>query len=40
MILNGQNLKIRHLIDDIVINIWFYKNYASIKNIKKKYIIE
>ena len=30
-----QNLKFKYLIDDIVTDIWFYGNFASMKDIRK-----
>ena len=37
MLLNYKNLKFNYLIDDINIYIWFYENFASIEDIRRKY---
>ena len=37
MILDYKNLKFKHLIDGITIDLWFSGNFASIKDIKKIY---
>ena len=29
-------MKFKYLIDDIVINLWFSRNFASMKDIKRK----
>ena len=36
IILNYKNLKFEHLIDDIVIDFWFSKNFTSMKDVRKK----
>ena len=37
MLVNYKNLKFNYLIDDINIDIWFYGNFASIEDIRRKY---
>ena len=37
IILNYKNLKFKHLIDYIEIDIWSSENFASIKDIRRKY---
>ena len=36
LILEYKNLKFKHLIDDIVINLWPFWNFASMKDIRRK----
>ena len=37
IILDYKNLKYKHLIYDITIDLWFSKNFASMEDIKRKY---
>ena len=37
MLVNYKNLKFNYLIDDINIDIWFYGNFTSIEDIRRKY---
>ena len=37
MILNYKNLKFKYLIDDIAIDFLFYRNFASMEDIRRKY---
>ena len=36
MILDYKNLKFKHLIKDMTIDLWFSEKFANIKDIKKK----
>ena len=36
-ILEYKNLKLKHFINNVVINFWSYENFASIEDIKRKY---
>ena len=35
IILDYKNLKFKHLVDNIVINFWSFKNFTNIKDRKK-----
>ena len=35
--LDYKSLKFKYLINDIIIDIWSYRNFASMRNIKRKF---
>ena len=37
IILDYKNLKLKHFINNVVIDLWFYRNFASVEDIERKY---
>ena len=37
IILNYKNLKFKHLIDNMVIDLWSFENFVSMEDIRRKY---
>ena len=36
IILDYKSLKYKHLIDEVAINLWYFKNFANMKYVRKK----